>query len=302
MVRKARWTTTDIPPQNGRRVVITGTGGLGYEDALALARAGAEVVLAGRNLTKGAVAIQRIKAEVPGAKIGFEVLDLASLASISAFAGRISGPIDVLINNAAVMAVPQRLQTADGFELQFGTNYLGHFALTGRLLPMLRGGRVVNVCSIADRRGKIDFDDLQAMRSYQPWRAYSQSKLANLMFAVELQRRSAAQGWGLTSVAAHPGIARTDLVDNGIGRFSLVGLLTWAFGPLASQSPAQGALPTLFACCSAKAEAGGYYGPDGVGGMRGYPAPSPIAASAQDAVQCARLWAASEALTGVVFV
>ncbi len=302
MSARSRWTAADIPSQKGRTIIITGTGGLGFEDALALCRVGAKVILAGRNADKGAASVARIKAAVAGAEIGFEALDLASLASVAAFAGRMrGGRIDVLINNAAVMAPPKRLETADGFDLQFGTNYLGHFALTGRLLPMLRGARVVNVCSIADRNGAIVWDDLQSRQRYVAWAAYSQSKLANLMFAQELQRRSAARGWGLQSLAAHPGISRTDLVVNGAGRMSLIGMATTVFGPLISQPAAQGALPTLYAATSAEAVGGGYYGPDGMGGMRGYPAPSAIASAALDEGLCGRLWAEAERLTGVTY-
>ena len=302
MTVNARWTAADIPSQKGRTIIVTGTGGLGFEDALALCRAGGRVIMAGRNADKGAASVARIKAGVSGAEIGFEALDLASLASIGTFAGRMAGErIDVLINNAAVMAPPRRMETSDGFELQFGTNFLGHFALTGRLLPVLRGARVVNVCSIADRSGVIGWNDLQWRQRCVAWAAYSQSKLANLMFAQELQRRSMAHGWGLQSLAAHPGISRTELVNNGAGRFSLIGLATTAFGPLISQPASQGALPTLFAATSANAVGGGYYGPDGMGGMRGYPGPSAIAAAARDPALCGRLWAEAEKLTGVTF-
>ena len=222
------WSAADIPPQIGRTVVITGaTGGLGYETALALAGAGATVVLTGRNDIKGRNALERIRAEYPKADVSHETLDLASLASVADFAGRfaISRPsLDLLINNAGVMALPKRRATLDGFEMQFGTNYLGHYALTARLLPQLRRGfkpRVVNLSSLAHRSGAIDFGDLQSERSYRPWRAYGQSKLAMLMFALELQRRSNAAGWGLMSNAAHPGFARTDLIPNGPGTRNL---------------------------------------------------------------------------------
>ena len=214
------WTFSDIPSQRGRRAIVTGTGGLGYETALALVRAGGDVILAGRNLEKGAESVSRIKVEVPAARIAFEQLDLASLASVEDFAGPMlmqHTPLDLLVNNAGVMTPPSRQTTSDGFELQFGTNYLGHFALTGRLLPILngRGPRVVNLSSLAHRGGAIHFDDLQWERSYRPWAAYGQSKLAMLMFAFELQRRSDAAGWGLMSNAAHPGYARTELIANG---------------------------------------------------------------------------------------
>src|SRR5580692_1333315 len=201
----------DIPSQLGRTAVVTGaTGGLGYETALVLARAGAEVVLTGRDDRKGQAAIDRIGREALGARVGYEHLDLASLASIADFAQRMQSrpALDMLINNAGVMALPRRQTTADGFEMQFGTNYLGHFALTARLLPLLRrtsGPRVVHVSSLAHRTASIDFSDLQGARLYAPWKAYGQSKLACLMFALELQRRSDAAGWNLVSNAAHPG-------------------------------------------------------------------------------------------------
>jgi NAD(P)-dependent dehydrogenase (short-subunit alcohol dehydrogenase family) len=193
--------------------------------------------------------------------------------------------------------------TADGFEMQFGTNYLGHFALTGRLLPLLMGApspRAVGVSSNAHHRGRIDFDDLQGKR-YRPWPAYEQSKLAMLMFALELQRRSDRDGWGLLSVAAHPGWARTDIIANGPaseGR-GIVGVLAPVFAPLFSQSAAAGALPILFAATSPLAERGGYYGPDGWREVRGSPAPARLSAAATDAKAAARLWRVSEELTGV---
>src|ERR1700676_2392383 len=225
------WSTADIPPLNGKTAVITGaTGGLGYETALALAGAGAEVVLTGRNDVKGRDAIQRIRGEIPNTKLSYETLDLANLASVADFAKRFAAAhasLDLLVNNAGVMALPERQATADGFEMQFGTNYLGHYALTAHLLPWLRRGnqpRVVNLSSLTHRRGAINFDDLQGTRSYAPGKAYSQSKLAMLMFALELQRRSDAGGWGLMSNAAHPGYARTDLIANGPGAGGLLGL------------------------------------------------------------------------------
>ncbi|QJU59289.1 SDR family oxidoreductase [Sphingomonas sp. AP4-R1] len=302
----ANWTASDIPPQAGRVAVITGTGGLGYEDALALTRAGAEVIVAGRNSAKGADAIARINMAVPGAKIRFERLDLSSLASVAAFADRFVeryDRLDLLINNAGVMVPPQRQQTDDGFELQLGTNYLGHFALTGRLLPLLRstaGSRVVTLSSVAARNGAIDFDDLNASASYRPMVSYSQSKLLCLMFSLELQRRSDSSRWGLTSIGAHPGVARTDLLHNAPGRWSAVGLarsLLWfLFQPVA-----QGALPTLFAATSPEAVPGGYYGPRNLGETRGPPAVARIPPQALDVAVATRLWNVSENLTGVRF-
>ena len=302
------WTLADMPPQTGRRAVITGTGGLGYETALSLAGAGAIVVLAGRSETKGRGSVVRILNKHPQASIVFETLDLGNLASIAAFAGQMEArrePIDLLVNNAGVMAPPKRETTTNGFELQFGTNHLGHFALTGRLLPMLRAGkspRVTTISSGAHHTGKIDFDDLQWTRRYSPWLAYSRSKLANLLFAFELQRRSDQAGWGLMSNAAHPGYARTDLIANGPGLDSLssrVGSLLIA--PWASQSPADGALPQLFAATSPDAKGGGYYGPGRLMELVGPPAPARISRAAQDTAVAKHLWDVSEVLTGVKF-
>jgi NAD(P)-dependent dehydrogenase (short-subunit alcohol dehydrogenase family) len=300
------WTASDIPSQRGRTAVVTGTGGLGFQDALALARAGASVIIAGRNPSKGAAAVNQIRQEVPGANVAFGLLDLASLDSIRSFAERLRsshGSLELLINNAAVMTPPRRQSTADGFELQFGTNYLGHFALTAQLLPLLRKGkqaRVVTLSSLAARNGAIDFDDLQAQRGYRPMQVYGQSKLACLMFALELQRRSDVAGWGIQSIAAHPGISRTDLLPNGAGAWSVAGILRRYMWFL-FQPAERGALPTLFAATSPQARGGAYYGPDRLGEMRGYPTSAVIPSQALDATVAARLWTASEELTGTVF-
>lgn len=300
------WTASDIPAQRGRTAVVTGTGGLGLQDALALAGAGAHVIIAGRNPSKGEAAVHLIRQSVPDASVAFEALDLASLDSVKAFADRLHSThdrLDLLINNAAVMTPPARLATADGFEMQFGTNYLGHFALTARLLPLLRQGRqarVINLSSVAARNGAIDFDDLQARRSYRPMSAYSQSKLACLMFALELQRRSDAEGWDIQSIAAHPGISRTDLLPNGAGAWSAAGLARRGLWFL-FQPAAQGALPTLFAATSPQARGGAYYGPDRLGETRGHPAEARIPPPALDQAVAARLWLESEALTGAIF-
>ena len=302
------WSTADIPSQDGKTAVITGaTGGLGYETALALAGAGAAVVLTGRNDAKGQDAIQRIRAQFPNAKVSYETLDLASLASVAGFAARFAAAhvsLDLLINNAGVMALPKRQTTADGFEMQFGTNYLGHYALTAHLLPLLRRGnqpRVVNLSSLAHRSGAIDFDDLQGAKSYNPFKAYCQSKLAMLMFALELERRSNAAGWGLLSNAAHPGYALTDLIANGPGTRGLLGQLGKILQPFASQSAAEGALPTLFAATSPEARPGGYYGPNWFYELKGPPEPAKIMPQAKDAAAAARLWDISAALTCASF-
>jgi NAD(P)-dependent dehydrogenase (short-subunit alcohol dehydrogenase family) len=301
-------TIADIPPQRGKLAVITGaTGGLGYQTALGLAQAEAEIVLTGRNDAKGREAISKIRRQLPDARISFEALDLANLASVADFAQRFAtahASLDLLINNAGVMALPTRQITADGFEMQFGTNYLGHYALTAQLLPLLRSAahqpRVVNLSSIAHRTGFIDFSDLQGERLYSPWKAYNQSKLAMLMFALELQRRSNAAGWNLMSNAAHPGWARTDLFANGPG-FGLISLASQFAAPLFSQSAESGALPTLFAATSPQAEGGGYYGPNGLNELKGPPAPARIMPQARDKAGAGKLWDVSQQLTGVSF-
>jgi NAD(P)-dependent dehydrogenase (short-subunit alcohol dehydrogenase family) len=299
-----RWTQADIPQQHGRTAIVTGTGGLGFEDSLALARAGASVVVAGRNADKGAEALSRIRATVPSAQVRFEQLDLASLVSVAAFAARISErhePVDMLINNAGVMVPPRRQVTADGFELQFGINYLGHFALTAHLLPLLRqGARVVSLSSVAARAGNIDFENLNSTRSYAAMKAYSQSKLACLMFALELQRRSDAMGWDVQSSASHPGVARTDLLHNGPGRRSATGLARTLL-PFLFQPADRGALPTLYAATAPDAAGGAYYGPDGIAEVRGYPTLAKVPAQALDQVVAARLWQVSEELVGISF-
>ena len=299
----ARWTVSDIPSQRGRSAVITGTGGLGFEDALALAKAGCEVIIAGRSPEKGFAAVATIRGELPTANVRFEQLDLASLKSIAAFGERLRdqrASLDLLINNAGVMVPPQRQETVDGFELQLGINYLGHFALTGQLLPLLRASddaRVVTLSSVAARSGSIDFDDLNAEKHYRPMPVYSQSKLACLMFALELQRRCKASGWGISSFSAHPGIARTELLYNAPGRWSAMGMTRSLLWFLFQPAP-QGALPTLFAATSPDAEPGAYYGPDGLGETRGFPARAKIPPGALDDAASVRLWTASEKLIG----
>jgi NAD(P)-dependent dehydrogenase (short-subunit alcohol dehydrogenase family) len=227
---------------------------------------------------------------------------------VAAFADRMLAagrPIDILINNAGVMALPDRQTTADGFEMQFGTNYLSHFALTGRLLPMLTAGRarVVELASIAHKGGRIRLDDLNHEAGYKAWPVYQQSKLAMLMFAIELQRRSDANGWGLTSVAAHPGFARTDLIANGQGQggTSLFGTMARLLERFASHSAADGALPILMAATAPDVTPGGYYGPQGFQDLKGPPGPAKIGSQARDAEVATKLWSASERLTGVSF-
>ena len=305
------WTLEDAPSQEGRTAVVTGAaGGLGYETALGLARRGARVILAGRNAAKGEAALRRILALVPGARVFVEDLDLARLASVRAFADRILArpePLDILVNNAGLMALEPRQTTVDGFEMQFGTNYLGHFALTAWLLPVLRRGhgeaRVVSLASLAHRQGRIDFSDLQGERRYDGWTAYRQSKLAMLIFGRELQRRASRQGWPLRSVAAHPGWAYTDIIGNGPGR-SQASPKTWLMNMvfrLRGQSAAAGALPILYAAVAPEAAPGGYYGPAGPGEIRGPVAPSRVMPQAVDLPAAQRLWTESERLTQASF-
>jgi NAD(P)-dependent dehydrogenase (short-subunit alcohol dehydrogenase family) len=305
----ATWTTKEIPNQFGKLAVVTGaTGGLGLETALSLAGAGAEVILAGRNLTKGRNAEQLIRDRYKDARVRFEVIDLASLGSVADFANRMLAagrPIDLLVNNAGLMALRKRETTTDGFETQFGTNYLSHFALTARLLPLLKTAkaRVVQLSSIAHRSGKIALDDLNYRQGYKPFPVYSQSKLAMLMFAIELDRKSKAEGWGLTSVAAHPGFAKTDLVANGpaLGANALVRTAIPMMVGLLGHSAAAGALPTLMAATMPGVSGGQYFGPQGWNEFKGPPGPGKIEARASDAKISAKLWTVSEEMTGVTF-
>lgn len=301
------WTVANIPQRKDGLAVITGsTEGIGYEDALALTSAGWSVIMMGRNTQKGAETIAKIHQINAKAKVIFEKIDLADLSSIKAFASRMTSKgkaIDLLINNAGVMTPPKRLETKDGFELQFGTNHLGHFALTAQLLHLLRkspDARVVTVSSIANREGKINFDDLQSKFSYAPGKAYSQSKLANLMFALELQRQSEKHGWGILSMAAHPGVSRTNLLITGAGRWSAAGMAR-TFLPFLFQPSAQGALPTLYAATSPEAKGGVYYGPNKMIETRGFPAIAKIPAQAKDVDVSLKLWETSQALTKFEF-
>lgn len=307
------FTLSDIPDQTGKLAIVTGANsGTGFETAKALAARGAEVVIATRNADRAEAAILAIRRALPQARLRFEPLDLASQASVAAVADRLLAEgraIDILVNNAGVMALPRRTVTADGFETQLATNFLGHFALTARLLPLLRGGqaRVVQLSSIVHRQGRIQLDDLQFEKAYKPWPAYAQSKLAMLMFALELDRRSRANGWGLTSVAAHPGYARTGLIASGpmsrsvVARTVLRSLYRPFIEPFFSHSAADGTLPILLAATAPNVTGGAYFGPRHMREMKGPAGVGEIANRALDPVVAAGLWAASEALTGVRF-
>jgi NAD(P)-dependent dehydrogenase (short-subunit alcohol dehydrogenase family) len=296
-----RWTAADIPGQHGRVAVVTGANsGLGLATARELARAGARVVLACRSTEKGAAAAARIGAEVSGADVAPAVLDLTALESVRAFAATAPERLDLLVNNAGVMAVPRRL-TPDGFESQFGTNHLGHFALTGLLLGNLLAApapRVVTVSSTLHRTGTVSFDDLQGERKYNRWGAYGQSKLANLMFCFELQRRAVAAEVALLSMAAHPGYAATNLHSAATDRFHERWYM--AIGnKLLAQSADMGALPTLYAATVPDLPGGTYVGPGGRSEQRGFPRVVAAAGKAYDEQAWRRLWEVSEALTGV---
>jgi NAD(P)-dependent dehydrogenase (short-subunit alcohol dehydrogenase family) len=305
MIDMARWTAGDIADQSGRTAVVTGANsGLGYITALELARHGARVVMGCRDEGRGQAAMSRIRAEVPTADVDLQPLDMADLASVAAFAEGLRSEypaLDLLVNNAGVMAIPRR-ETADGFEMQFGTNHLGHFALTARLLPLLvdrPGARVVTVSSAAHKIGRIDFDDIMHEHGYNRWTAYGASKLANLLFAFELQRRLAAAGAPLISVAAHPGTAATNLVRPGAKGNPLKELFMTVGVRIVGQSEAQGALPQLYAACAPDVSGGEYFGPNGLGESRGYPKRVGSSSASKDPETAARLWALSEDLTGV---
>jgi NAD(P)-dependent dehydrogenase (short-subunit alcohol dehydrogenase family) len=305
----AGWTTDDIPPLAGRTAVVTGANsGLGFETALALARAGAHVVLACRDPAKGGDALDRIRQEVPDADVRLDRLDLADLASVRTFAAdfpaRHDG-LDILVNNAGVMAIPRR-ETADGFEMQFGTNHLGHFALTGLLLDSLlarSGARVVTVSSEAARIGRIRFDDLQGSRRYGKWTAYGQAKLSNQLFALELNRRATDRGVDLVSVTAHPGYAATNLQAVGprMSGSRIMERINDLGNSVFAQPAADGALPSLYGATAPGVRGGQYFGPDRLFGMRGHPQPTSFVRAARDPKTARRLWEVSETLSGVRF-
>jgi NAD(P)-dependent dehydrogenase (short-subunit alcohol dehydrogenase family) len=305
-----------VPDLSGRLAVVTGSNsGLGFGLARRLSAAGADVVMAIRNRAKGEAAIDEIRATVPNAKLTIKPLDLSSLAGVAALGEQLNAdgrPIDILINNAGVMTPPKRDATTDGFELQFGSNHLGHFALTAHLLPLLRAAdspRVVSLSSMAARQGRIHFDDPQFEKSYTPMQAYGQSKLAVLMFARELDRRSKEAGWGIVSTAAHPGLTKTNLQISGPshGRskpstMAQLYKLSWRLTPFLWQEIDEGILPALYAATSAQAEGGAYYGPHGIyetagGGVKAAKVP----ARAGNDADCRQLWEISEQLTGISY-
>lgn len=296
----------------GKTAIVTGaTSGIGRETARALARLGANVILSGRREALGLQAVSEIAGESPDVTASFEPLDLADLSNVADFAGRIVAQhptVDILVNNAGLLAVPTRMLTKDGFELQFGTNFLGHFALTAHLLPNLiraRNARVVSLSSLSHHAGRLALDDLQAERGYRPWKAYAQSKLAMLSFAIELQRRSDRLHWGLISVAVHPGLAITDLPNAGPGigakskpisqRVMAVALR------IAGQSAAAGAQPTTAAAAAKDIKGGSYIGPGGFLELRGPPTIAQRSERGKNPHTAAELWRKAEVLTGVRF-
>jgi NAD(P)-dependent dehydrogenase (short-subunit alcohol dehydrogenase family) len=307
------WNASQIPDLSGRVALVTGANsGIGLAAAEELAAHGASVLLGCRDAGRGEEALAAVRARRPGdAAVELVAIDLAALASVRAAAAEVGArpePLDLLVNNAGVMAPPRR-ETADGFELQLGTNHLGHFALTGLLWEKLAAApapRVVTVTSGAHRIGSIDFDDLQRRHHYMRWTAYGQSKLANLLFAIELQRRAAAADSPLLSMAAHPGYAATNLQHTGpqlgAGLLSKLTAPAWSIANhLAGQSPEDGALPTLYAATEPDLPGGSLIGPSGFASMRGAPALETPSGAALDEETGRRLWAVSEELTGVEF-
>lgn len=300
-----RWTPRQMPPQQGRRAIVTGANsGIGYQTVRYLSRVGATVIMACRSAEKGEAARAKIVSENPSAKVEARVLDVADLDSVRRFAAQFLDdhtPLDLLINNAGVMAIPERRTTPQGFEMQFGTNHLGHFALTGLLLSALLAqpnSRVVTVASIAHKGGRLNFDDLNAERSYDPRRAYQQSKLANLVFGLELDRRLREQSAKTMSVIAHPGVAVTNIVSNGMGKGLRARLVGIAF-PFVGQSDDRGSWPLLYAATAPEVHGGGYYGPNGIAEIKGTPVEVKPKPQALDPAAGKRLWEVSEALTGV---
>ena len=315
------WNASDIPSQSGKTAIVTGgNSGIGLITARELARHGARVTIACRDTGKGDAAVEKIRADLGAAGAGAEIfvgrLDLASLDSVREFAesfrGNHADGFDLLINNAGVMA-PPRKTTADGFELQFGTNHLGHFALTGLLFDLLAkrpGSRVVTVSSNAHKPGRINFDDLQGEQRYFRWKAYAQSKLANLVFSNELERRILVSGLDMKAVAAHPGYSKTNLstAGNSLGGGGIGGIFSTISKPflkvgenLIGQDAEHGALPTLYAATVEDLAGGSYVGPDGIGEFRGHPVIVQGTGASQDLETGERLWQVSEDLTGVTF-
>ena len=304
----SKWTAQQISSQAGKVALITGANsGIGYQAALELVRHGAHVLLGCRNAAKGQAALERLHREASEASAEVVTLDMASLASIRAFAAEFAArgmSLDLLINNAGVMALPTPELTDDGFDRQSGTNHLGHFALTGLLIPQLLGApapRVVTVASLAHRNGKIEFDNLQSEKSYNPRGAYNASKLANILFAKELDRRAKAAGSKLVSIPVHPGVSRTSIFENGMKPTGVKAMVIGLVAAVAFQSDAAGALPTLYGATAPEAKGGEYIGPDGIMAIKGSPVVETPRPQALDEAVAKRLWTVSEELTGVLY-
>lgn len=307
----AKWTVENMPDLSGKIIIVTGANsGIGFDATKAFVQKGGHVILASRNVQKAETAVSQIKAETPNASTEIIQLDLADLTSIQTFANTFTAKhdqLDLLINNAGVMALPYR-QTADGFEMQFGTNHLGHFALTGRLLNILlntENSRVVSVSSgYHDRNsGEIDFDNLNGEKAYEKWDAYMYSKLANLLFAYELQRKLSKIGTTTISVGCHPGFAATNLQDAGpeMEGSSIQKLFMKGLTAIFAQSSEMGALPTLYAATATEVNGCDYIGPDGFQKMRGYPAKERSNQASYNKADAQKLWALSAELTQVTY-
>lgn len=310
----AKWTENDIPDLSGKRALVTGAAsGIGYEAARGLAQHGAEVLLVDRNEQAGAEALRKIRALRADAKVHFLPLDLSSQQAVREFAAKLVAegqPLDILVNNAGIQPISERRTSGDGFELTFGIGHLGHFTLTAGLFPLLlqsAAPRVVTISSLVHRLGTFDWDDLQMERNYFAQRPYNQTKLANMLFGRELQRRATAKGLPLLSMIVHPGVSRTNIGNSrkALGSFHLMdrvisvvlNIVMSVFG----QSAEGGGWPTLYAATSPDVIPGGFYGPDGLGETRGAPAPAKIHKAGLDDATAQKLWQVSEQLTGVRF-
>ncbi len=312
MSKLGQWCEANLPDLDGRRALVTGAAsGLGFASAYGLASRGAHVILSDINVEGGRAAVERLRQELPSAMLEFRAIDLGNLSSIRGLAQRLNDTgvsLDILVNNAGILPPLQRRMTTNGFELKFGVNVLGHFALTGLLLPSLRksrAARVVWVSSLVHRHAQIDFDDLNAEREYEPQRAYNQAKLACLVLALELEARARTAKWPLQSLAAHPGVAKTAIGESrsGQARTRMTDYLTdmafWIAMNLVSQPAEKGVMPILQAAAAVDAKGGEFYGPDGLGEMRGVPSRVDPSAPALDPDVRIRLWDACEQLTGV---
>lgn len=308
------WSEKDIPDLQGKRMLVTGgASGIGYEAARALALHGADVLIVDRDKAAGRAAVARIRALSADARVKYRPLDLSRLQSVRDFAAALVAegkPLDVLVNNAGINSIGDRLTSADGFELTFAIGHLGHYVLTGLLLPLLNAApapRVITVTSVVHGRGAFDWNDLQMERRYDSQRAYNQTKLANLLFARELQRRIDRAGGKISSIAVHPGVARTSIGANrrALGRYRrgdyLVSAVLAVVMPLLGQPAAAGALPTIYAAAAPEAEAGGFYGPGGFGEMKGAPKPAVIKRAGRDMAAARTLWEVTERITGLQY-